>query len=670
MKITLATSQQGEKGYVAMLVTFMFLGITIVTLTSMWLWTVNNNNLNQRNNTFNQSQAAAEAATEKVFTTMNRDFLYGNLNTSNQYNNTLNNSMLPDTSNSNLWPVKYIFSDTNGHTNVTFVSIGATNFEVLNSQYAGLKGISQDCTIISVATPLGQRFNVPATVNQTFQAAIIPVFQFAIFYNLNLEIAPGHPMDIVGPVFCNQNIWEGSQFTTFESTVQAVGTNDTGAVDPFASPYTPQSGGPTFVLAGQPTPLNHALIMPIGTSTNGDPTNVEAILNLPPAGLGAPNSAAYALSNQVYLYNESDLIISNAPWGTNGVAFNGNNGGAINTQTSNITIWFQDPTPTTGPILTKLTNDMEILKLTNGMYNINPLTHIGPLNITNYAATNILYAGFSFVTNVSFMDWRESDTVQAVQIDIAKFRQWLTNQVPTTNGIPGGQGGWQWNHQLAHDTGHNVRSIYVYNSVPFTAAQLPAARLINGAMLPTNNPGLTVSTPMPLYIYGDYNISNGLSSFNDRSQNVTSNTFPAAVMADAITVLSTNWSDSITNSGTNMPTAGDTTVNAAMLEGIVQSFTDSGGTAHYSGGVENFLRMLEDWGSNVSGHSNQAILTYNGSIVVMFPSIYATNLWGNSSYYGVPQRQWAFDLNFETASGLPPLSPSSRALVRGNWSSY
>ena len=82
-------------------------------------------------------------------------------------------------------------------------------------------------------------------------------------------------------------------------------------------------------------------------------------------------------------------------------------------------------------------------------------------------------------------------------------------------------------------------------------------------------------------------------------------------MGDAITVLSANWKDtynSNTNLSSRVPSA--TTVNAATLEGIVQS-TNVGST-YYSGGVENFLRLEENW----SGLT----LTYNGSIVVMFPS--------------------------------------------------
>jgi hypothetical protein len=91
------------------------------------------------------------------------------------------------------------------------------------------------------------------------------------------------------------------------------------------------------------------------------------------------------------------------------------------------------------------------------------------------------------------------------------------------------------------------------------------------------------------------------------------------------------------------------------MEGIVPS----DGT-YYSGGVENFMRLLEQW----SGHT----LTYNGSIVVMFPSQYATTPWQkNGNYYSVPTRQWGFDNNFKDSSKLPPLTPQLKATVRGTY---
>jgi hypothetical protein len=91
------------------------------------------------------------------------------------------------------------------------------------------------------------------------------------------------------------------------------------------------------------------------------------------------------------------------------------------------------------------------------------------------------------------------------------------------------------------------------------------------------------------------------------------------------------------------------------LEGIVPS-----NGAHYSGGVENFLRLLQDWSGDT--------LAYNGSIVVLFQSQYATAFWGNSNYYGIPIRKWGFDLNFNQQSRQPPMTPQVRATIRKNWS--
>ena len=68
-------------------------------------------------------------------------------------------------------------------------------------------------------------------------------------------------------------------------------------------------------------------------------------------------------------------------------------------------------------------------------------------------------------------------------------------------------------------------------------------------------------------------------------------------MGDAITILSGNWSDSysLANTGNNPSgrTATSTTVNAGCLEGIVPS--TYAGKKQYSGGLENFLRLEENW---------------------------------------------------------------------------
>jgi hypothetical protein len=219
----------------------------------------------------------------------------------------------------------------------------------------------------------GMLFNSPATNSQEFFRLwqSYPVFEFAIFYNLNMEIAPGQPMVVTGPVFCNQNIWEGSSLVNFYSTVSAAGTNNTSGVDPFNTSYsTGASANPGSTAAYDGTPLEN---FALGAPADGNQplivspglTNVEAILNLPPASLGVPNTAGYYTTNQIYLYNESDLIISNTATGTNGTTPGG----------TNISIYYDDK-----PTVTKLTPDFYQLKV--------------PLAGTSIYTTNYVLPGF------------------------------------------------------------------------------------------------------------------------------------------------------------------------------------------------------------------------------------------------------------------------------------
>ena len=132
------------------------------------------------------------------------------------------------------------------------------------------------------------------------------------------------------------------------------------------------------------------------------------------------------------------------------------------------------------------------------------------------------------------------------------------------------------------------------------------------------------------------------------------NAKPASLIGDSINVLSTAWSDANSSLGIASRKANDTTVNAAVLGGIVPS-----GGGYYSGGVENFPRFLEDWGSRT--------LTYTGSMVVMFNSKAATAPWGGAEVYSPPARNWAFDINFLDATKLPPGTPEVRAIIRSEW---
>ncbi|PYL01531.1 MAG: hypothetical protein DME19_01340, partial [Verrucomicrobia bacterium] len=126
-----------------------------------------------------------------------------------------------------------------------------------------------------------------------------------------------------------------------------------------------------------------------------------------------------------------------------------------------------------------------------------------------------------------------------------------------------------------------------------------------------------------------------------------------SLVCDAITILSDKWTDG--NSTNSSRVANDTTINAAILAGIVPS-----DGSYYSGGLENFLRLMENW--------NSRILTFNGSLAALFPSRIATSPFGGAGVYSPPQqRAFSFDFNFKDVNKLPPGTPQLRTAIRAAW---
>ena len=236
-------------------------------------------------------------------------------------------------------------------------------------------------------------------------------------------------------------------------------------------------------------------------------------------------------------------------------------------------------------------------------------------------------------TTNSFWDAREGKTVRPIDINIGALTAWSQ----TNSSLRGALGS------------KDLSSVYVLDRRTLAGTNLGAVRVVNGEQLPAR--GLTVATARPLYVFGHYNQTNAANL----ATAITTTTRPASLVADAVTILSPNWNDTkSTLVATSSRLATPTTVNAAILTGVVETTLGK-----YSGGMENFPRFLESWGSTA--------ITYNGSMVKMFPSLYATNAWGKANVYDAPKRNWAYDLNFSDGAKLPPLTPSLMKVFRGQW---
>ena len=238
-------------------------------------------------------------------------------------------------------------------------------------------------------------------------------------------------------------------------------------------------------------------------------------------------------------------------------------------------------------------------------------------------------------TNVSFFSKRENTTVQAIEIDVAGLKSWNATNASIRPRLPL----------------HDVSTIYVSDRRTIASGKESGVRLVNGTVLPPQ--GLTVATPSPVYIQGDYNVPPAAKGTTN-----TTGTLPASVAADAISILSSAWKDANSQGALPSRVASSTTVNAAFLTGYVPTTS-----ANDSGGLHNLPRFLESWTGKT--------FTYNGSMICMFNSRVAIGPWKDTGsangVYDMPVRQWALDQNFQDDAKLPPATPSLMVLIRANW---
>lgn len=214
------------------------------------------------------------------------------------------------------------------------------------------------------------------------------------------------------------------------------------------------------------------------------------------------------------------------------------------------------------------------------------------------------------VTEVSMFDGRENQYVTVTQIDISLLN---TSGAFPANGL-----------------------LYAYRT-DATQAQPNGVRLTNGSELAAP---LTVVTEDPIYVQGDYN---------------TVDKKGAAVMSDAVNLLSNAWDDS--KGPGSLPGASDTLFNLAMVTGNVPT-PDGGGS--YSGGFENLPRFHENW----SGRT----CSIRGSFIKIFESEIAVSPWSyGGQVYTAPGRDWLFDPDLNNVANMPPFTPNAVYFRRVTW---
>jgi len=228
-------------------------------------WSASNTKLTYRSIQYNRSIAAAEAATEKVVSEMNHDFLYGGETLVSNNLSIYRQDSVPTSSDSSYWNT-WRFDDGNGDIGQTYVQrLPGISYVVANSTYAGLKGYASTYTIVSHATDTASPQQVTVGVLQQLQLASIPVFQFAMYSSGEMEISCGQPFTITGRVHSNGQLYvEPDSSLTFKSSVTAV-ISVLFQRDPLDTRSAP-SGTVVYAQTNQPVFPVSSLSLPIGTT--------------------------------------------------------------------------------------------------------------------------------------------------------------------------------------------------------------------------------------------------------------------------------------------------------------------------------------------------------------------------------------------------------------------
>lgn len=624
MKIRI--DSHSRKAY-ALLIVLAMAGISAIVLGGAMTRTYGVARLNNRAVDLVSSQNAAEAAVERVFARMQYDFqsaggLPAVSNNLSSYRGLYPGSQAGEDA---YWGANFQFTDAQNSANKTWVQLlgtllSVTGTNLLPTSYSNRipSALSPVYRIVSNAKPIRGNSGAVGTAQEDVVLALIPLTAYAIFYNGLLEFSTCATMTVNGAVHSNTNIYVGaggSATLTFNTTVTASGTV-TAPANNGASWLTPtnyNSSNWRTYFDGVTNFYNRLATVQLSIPM----TNTYSLISVPPT-----NDSASILG-QERLYNQAEVIVTVS------------NLNSTDNYLSNMVVAVQiQKSPGAGQVA--------------GADTLPTIITYSGTNVTPAAlATNLPWLS---LTNI-FYDRRESTTNVTTQIDIAKYGQWLTNNASVVAKFPvdGSQG--------------YPNIIYVNearNTTTSGGKKLGVVRVKNGVAPPRNGgTGFSVATPDPLYVWGYYNQTNSALL---GSTNTQTGTVPCAFMCDALTILSTNWTDSHTLSGSFSSggswQASDDTVNAAILTGIVPSTGTTSTT--FSGGVHNLPRLLEDW----SG----ATLTINTSIINLYNSQEATNMFVNpGTYYDPPTRKFSYDLNFMDPSKVPPGIPNALVALRYNW---
>jgi Tfp pilus assembly protein PilX len=438
-----------------------------------------------------------------------------------------------------------------------------------------------------------------ASLQMRFKSRLIPLFQFAAFYDKDLEILPGPDMTLSGPVHTNGDLYLNAGSTL---TVQ-------GQISTTGNLYRRRKnnndcGGTVRASSSSSTTATTAIACS-GQITNVTPWNNQIRINLPRVDVPPPE-ALDPIAGSTY-WDSADLRVMltlDSSGNPSSIDIKNANGSTDGTRSSRL--------ESCGSPLATATADNSPFSTSNQIYNFREGKNIRMLNVNVLRLLNCIKQENLLESGRALDDTTENGLVFHFSVD-----------GPNDNvNVPGGA------------TDGNPYGI----------------KLSNGSRLESNLSGaptvkgLTVVTDQALYVQGDYNCVWVSGNCNNKK--------PAAFLADSLNVLSNSWNDANNGSSSGLQNASETRINAAFLAGTDVTGGQEGASGqnngNYNGGLENYPRFHENWGGQT--------LRYRGSFVSLNRPRRVDGSWG-SQRYAAPLRDWNYDTDFNNAANLPPLSP-------------
>jgi hypothetical protein len=380
--------------------------------------------------------------------------------------------------------------------------------------------------------------NVNAKVRRVFSKKQESPWNYAIFFVDPLEIHPGPLFTVTGWVNTNSNLYTGHSSLTFADKVTYAGdwfestSTNLGAGfmpgDTYHLDNDPANGSPTYPSnlppargqALQPLGLDSTLIFN-SSDTNPNNDSYHELIEPPQTGYTDPLAGTR-------LWDQAAIVIEdNGP--------SGNTKGWDNA------------------------NGHDQIKI----YTVDPNTGAKTQITSGSIYSMIDNTGF-ITTNQVIQDNREGKGVSVTTLDLSQILQ-------TSSGVT--------TYQSSIFASNPI--IYFYDTTN-SATNRKALRIKKGSTIPSA--GLTVVSNGPVYLQGDFNTGGTGTAVptNNPSNLNTDGTYlnpsnppnpqvngytraPCSIIADAVDILSSTFSDS----ETGPLTAAATTVNAAIISGIV-----------------------------------------------------------------------------------------------------